>query len=293
MWKEFIYFTRKQRIGILMLLLGILFLLVATQLSSLYKEDTPNNDLDSIIIKFETFATFHNNQNKKIITNFNPNKDSYETLIKAGLPPYFTQNIVNYRDKGGVFYKAEDLKRLYTMNDSLYHSIEAFIQIETKAKRAIKSQSKTKPIAVLKQQIEYIKQEKYELGTVVINLNNTDTTELKKIPGIGSIIAKQIIRYRERLGGFYTIKQLEEIHLDSKLLTDWFEIDTTLITKINLNSYSFKELIQHPYLSYEQVKVIENYKRKHGSITSLKYLELLEEFTTEDLQRLNQYLIFE
>ena len=291
MWKEFIYFTRKQRIGILILLLGILILLVATHLPSLYKEERIANGLDSITFKFEAFTTFHNNQNKKVITNFKPNIDSYELLTKAGLPPHIIQNIINYRDKGGVFHKPEDLKKLYTMNDSLYNTIEPFIQIDKKAKSIIKS--KTKSINYIKEQIEYIKQEKYELGTVLINLNNTDTTELKKIPGIGSIIAKKIIRYRERLGGYYTIKQLEEIHLDSQLLTDWFVIDTTLIERINPNKYTFKELIKHPYLSYEQVKVIENYKRKHGSIPSLKYLEFLEEFTSKDLQRLNNYLIFE
>ena len=50
---------------------------------------------------------------------------------------------------------------------------------------------------------------KYQPGTV-INLNEADTTELKKVPGIGSAIARMIVNYRTQLGGFYKIEQLQE-----------------------------------------------------------------------------------
>ena len=57
---------------------------------------------------------------------------------------------------------------------------------------------------------------KYQPGTV-INLNEADTTELKKIPGIGSAIARMIVNYRTQLGGFYKIEQLQEKHLKAEL----------------------------------------------------------------------------
>lgn len=56
---------------------------------------------------------------------------------------------------------------------------------------------------------------KYQPGTV-INLNEADTTELKKIPGIGSAIARMIVNYRTQLGGFYKIEQLQEKHLKQR-----------------------------------------------------------------------------
>ena len=46
----------------------------------------------------------------------------------------------------------------------------------------------------------------------MLDLNRADTAELKKIPGIGSGIARLIVNYRQRLGGFYQIEQLQEIH---------------------------------------------------------------------------------
>jgi hypothetical protein len=87
--------------------------------------------------------------------------------------------------------------------------------------------------------------EKYPSGTLV-DLNRADTTELKKIPGIGSGIARLIIGYRQRLGGFYNITQLQEIHLDTTQLQSWFSIDTRAIHLINLNRSSIERLRHHP-----------------------------------------------
>ena len=44
------------------------------------------------------------------------------------------QSIVKYREKGGYFYKKEDLKRLYVVDDSLYVLLEPYIVLEGKSK---------------------------------------------------------------------------------------------------------------------------------------------------------------
>ena len=74
---------------------------------------------------------------------------------------------------------------------------------------------------------------KYLPGTI-ISLNSADTTELKKIPGIGSSIARMIVNYRERLGGFFRIEQLQEIHLKAEKLRPWFSIDTHQTRRIDV-----------------------------------------------------------
>ena len=81
---------------------------------------------------------------------------------------------------------------------------------------------------------EYVKAFKYPEGTLV-DVNSADTTELKKIPGIGSGIAGSIVRYRERLGGFYALSQLEEVkHVTPKLL-EWFKLGNDSIQKLKIN----------------------------------------------------------
>lgn len=134
--------------------------------------------------------------------------------------------------------------------------------------------------------------QKYAPGTTV-DLNRADTTELKKIPGIGSGIARLISNYRRQLGGFYRVEQLGEIGLDHHQLAAWFRIDTTALQRLDVNHTSIEQLRRHPYLNFYQAKAIVEYRRKHGPLKSLKPLALYEEFTPDDLERLSHYLSFE
>lgn len=134
--------------------------------------------------------------------------------------------------------------------------------------------------------------EKYPSGTLV-DLNRADTTELKKIPGIGSGIARLIIGYRQRLGGFYNITQLQEIHLDTSQLQSWFSIDTRAIHLINLNRSSIERLRHHPYINFYQAKAFVEYRKKKGDLHSLKPFALYEEFSDTDLEKISHYVCFE
>ena len=136
------------------------------------------------------------------------------------------------------------------------------------------------------------RQPKYEPGTMV-NINTTDTTELKMIPGIGSAIARLIVGYRQQLGGYSSIEQLNEINLDAERLRSWFVIDSTQIVPININQAGINRLRTHPYLNFYQARVIVEHRRKHGDIRSLKQLSLYEEFSETDLTRLLPYVCFE
>ena len=139
---------------------------------------------------------------------------------------------------------------------------------------------------------EYVKAFKYPEGTLV-DVNSADTTELKKIPGIGSGIAGSIVRYRERLGGFYALSQLEEVkHVTPKLL-EWFKLGNDSIQKLKINKAGLDKLRAHPYLTFYQAKVIVEHRRKKGPIKSLSQLALYEEFTEKDLERLSAYISFD
>ena len=139
---------------------------------------------------------------------------------------------------------------------------------------------------------EYVKAFKYPEGTLV-EVNSADTTELKKIPGIGSGIAGGIIRYRERLGGFYALSQLEEVKHVTPELLKWFKLENDSTRKLEINKASLDKLRAHPYLTFYQAKVIVEHRRKKGQIKSLSQLALYEEFTGKDLERLSAYVSFD
>ena len=138
----------------------------------------------------------------------------------------------------------------------------------------------------------YEKIEKYEAGTLV-DFNRADTTALKKIPGIGSAIARMIVNYRNQLGGFYEVEQLREINLDAEQLQSWFVVDEAAIRKIPVNKSSVDRLRKHPYINFYQAKALVEHRRKHGDLESLKPFVLYEEFTEEDLERISHYLSFD
>ena len=105
---------------------------------------------------------------------------------------------------------------------------------------------------------------------LVIELNSADSTALVSIRGIGPYYASKILRYREQLGGFHATRQLKEMkfqylnNIDS--LLPHFSVNPALIRKKELDTMSFKSVLHHPYLVYEDVQLIFNAKRKYGKI---------------------------
>lgn len=220
-----------------------------------------------------------------ILASFNPNTTDSITFRRLGLPAWMAKNILHYRAKGGKFRKPEDFKKVYGMTEEQYSALLPYIHIPPE------DTVHHIPQLYIAQNVP-MKNIKYEPGTI-LDLNRADTTELKKIPGIGSAIARLIIGYRQRLGGFYQIEQLKDINLNIQQLRAWFSIDPANVHRINLNRISVDRLRSHPYINFYQAKAIVEYRKKKGSLTSLKPFSLYEEFTETDLERIGHYVCFE
>lgn len=180
------------------------------------------------------------------------------------------KNILHYRHKQGKFRHPEDFRKIYGLTEEQYQTLHPYIQIT----EDFSSKDKDTIRLLTVQSIQRDTLVKYQPGTVV-SLNSADTTELKKIPGVGSSIARMIVNYRERLGGFCRIEQLQEIHLKAERLRPWFSIDTHQIHRINLNKAGMERMMRHPYINYYQAKVIIEYRKKKGILKSLKQLSLM------------------
>lgn len=132
-------------------------------------------------------------------------------------------------------------------------------------------------------------QKKIKAGEHVV-LNTADTTALKTVPGIGSYYARKIIAYGQRLGGYVSVDQLDEIEgfpLDAK---DYLTIEDAAPRKLNINTLSLNELRKHPYLNFYQAKAITEYRRLHGPLHALSDLRLSKDFPPEAIKRLEPYV---
>ena len=123
-------------------------------------------------------------------------------------------------------------------------------------------------------------------------VNTADTTALKRVPGIGSGFAGAIVRYRERLGGFYKVGQLLEIDNIPESALPYFTADASRCRRLNINKLTLNQLRRHPYISFYQAKTIVDHRRLHGPIKSLDELRLYKDFTPEVIEKLRNYVEF-
>lgn len=225
---------------------------------------------------------------------FDPNTADSSTLVHLGLKPWQASNMLKYRAKGGRYRKTEDLKRLYGMTDSMYLALLPYVVIDTLAidrwRDSVRMAADSVP--------RYVSHKR----DTILNLRTADTTELKMIKGIGSYRAKQIIRYREQLGGFVSVEQLREVKALQPLLKDslstdsllsHFFIDSVRVVPLKVNSMRVEQLQRHPYLSFEQARAIYELRRKKIHLKHLDQLRTLDCLTEQDFQRLRPYLSFE
>ncbi|WP_294605451.1 helix-hairpin-helix domain-containing protein [uncultured Bacteroides sp.] len=306
--KDFFYFSRGERRGILILIAATGIVLLSGYLISAWqhRDNVSPADIAEQAAARQEYEEFiasleekehpkrrwtHTSYEQKeaeipvVLAPFNPNRADSMAFRHLGLPAWMVKNILHYRSKGGKFRKPEDFKKIYGMTEEQYSSLSPYIYI------APEDTARNAPQLYIPQPAQ-VENMKYASGTV-IDLNLADTTELKKIPGIGSGIARLIVGYRQRLGGFYQIEQLKDIHLDTRQLQAWFSIKSTDIHHINLNRSSVDRLRSHPYINFYQAKAIIEYRKKKGSLTSLKPFTLYEEFTEADLERISHYVCFE
>ena len=214
---------------------------------------------------------------------FDPNTADSALLVTVGLQPWMAKNLIRYRAAGKLFRQPDDLRSLYGMNDSLYATLEPYIQIDT-AKWHVSS-----GVSRDSARVEYrVKKD------TILELNTADTAELQLLRGVGRYTAILIVRYRQALGGYHSVSQLYEIKELPKERVDSIVVhlfaDASQITPIAVNRASVKQLQRHPYISYKQAEQIYDLRRRKIQLHSIDELSGL--FTDDEQQRLTPYLQF-
>ena len=183
-----------------------------------------------------------------------PNTARLEDLILTGFSLRIARTILNYREKGGRFRTPDDLKKIYGLTPEIFQSVEPYIRINDLT-------SKPKPIVEL---------------PAVININTADSVLFEKLPGIGPVLARRIIRYRMLLGGYCSPEQVREVYgvTDSLFLRirERIKADTANIIKISLNTSEEKVLARHPYIGKYVAAGIVKYRIHAGKILNINEL---------------------
>lgn len=293
--KSFFYFSKSERRIILLLLLIFIILMggFLTKYALQSNKTQVTNDTTELVKFMHEIApdTFYRADSrreqpqKRELTpfTFDPNKANRNELLALGLPEFIVNNLLHYREKGGRFRTPQSFAKLYGLTHEQFATLLPYIRIDS----ALLAQPR-KEFAK-----DSIYPQKLKEG-IKIDLNTADTTLLKKVPGIGSGLARLIVAYRNRLGGFVSTSQLQEIPHVPESANQWFFIGNELpIRRLHVNTDGLDRLRQHPYMDFYKARIIIEYRRRKGNIKGLPQLSLFKEFSEKDLQRLRPYLDFD
>ncbi len=193
--------------------------------------------------------TYIENQNSKLV-QFNPSTVSLEELVSLGFSTKTANILINYRSKGGRFFKKEDVKKIYGISPEFYARIEPYISIEStdNFSKYPSSYDSKKP--------------------QVIDINLATIEQWKALPGIGDAFANKFVKMREGLGAFYSLDQIKETYgmADSTFqkMKPFLTISKGVLKKININDASPEQIRSHPYILKRQADDILKHRPIYG-----------------------------
>ena len=240
---------------------------------------------DSIYDQLVPFLIVENAQSKSFSKNnisesvssdmfpFDPNSATDSDFVRLGFTNRQISTIRKYLANGGIFRSKEDFYKIYGISESQKLVLKEFIKIEKKENR--------------------LTEKEVEANFSLIELNRTDSVELKKLEGIGDKLSKRIIKYRDLLGGFHSIEQLKEVYGLSeptfRQIKELIFVDPEKIKKVNLNFADWNELAKHPYIQKDQAMKIVKFRTKYGSIHVPSILLDSLIFNMDEFTRLKPY----
>jgi DNA uptake protein ComE-like DNA-binding protein len=111
----------------------------------------------------------------------------------------------------------------------------------------------------------------------IVNINLADSLHWRKLRGVGAKRSIHILNYKNALGGFVRISQVNEVFSISDSLFKSFErflnIKDSSLVKININTCSVKQLKNHPYINWNLANSIVNFREQHGLFKLLEDLK--------------------
>ncbi len=292
--KDFFGFSRAQVNGFIVLLPLVTFFIFSESLWHWwisrreidYKADQAR--LDSLVAswnieksKDEESATERPKKPEFFV--FDPNRSSPSDFIALGFSQNLISRIIHYREKGGKFRIKTDLLKIYGFDSTFYHQLRPFVSLPEKTQK-VEWKEKFQKKDVLTKKVPL---EKFDL-------NQADTSQLKKINGIGEKLSVRIIKYRDILGGFVTMSQLKEVYgLDSlvvnRLSRDAFLDKDFQPVRININTAEEKQLSAHPYL-IKVARAIIAYRFQHGKFKTLEDIRHVGSLDETTIKKITPYL---
>ena len=282
--KSHFKFNKEERSGIFFLLAFI----ILTQLGLYVYRSFPKSFEDAFQPDAETQAQIDALKRNAIekdtlrLFPFNPNYISDYKGYTLGMSVAEIDRLHSFRSQNKFMNSPKEFQELTQISDSLLERIAPYFKFpewSNASRRSVgqRNQRSNKPALVQR-----------------IDLNKATADDLKIINGIGDKLSERIVKFRDRLGGFFVAEQLYDVYglepqVVDRALIKFKVVDAPVIEKINVTWASYNELRNLLYINDKLAKSIIEY-RNNNTIKSLAELKNLEGFPQGKFERIKLYL---
>jgi competence protein ComEA len=288
-WKAYFSFSKKERLGLFVLMVLIIIFLI---LPEWYQPNLPRIQLDTIArqlngppVAKEDPHSSYSEENKSPAVSlfyFDPNTITSMQWSQLGLRNKTVQTILNYRNKGGKFKVADDIKKIWGLSSAEAERLLPYIRIKSKEKEERKFND-------FKNQLSYtIPKSTNSLHVIDVNLASLEDWE--SLPGIGKVLGNRIVRFREKLGGFTTVEQVKKTYgiSDSvfQLILPYLAIEKKATSSLVSINYAGVKELEQVGIEEAVAKAIVLYRKQNGpylSLTDLKKIVFINETVYQEI----------
>lgn len=273
-WKSYFIFSKKEQRGIMVLgiillgtmLLGILFPRKETSINSTAQQRGP-------------------------LFYFDPNTMDSITAIRLGIPSRQVITLMRYRNKGGRFYRKEDLAKLYGLKKDLVEKLIPYVVIKNIDRNTAYRKMVDYDYQKFGNRIGLVKEDgNKNLNEWSIDINLADEKQWAAKTKLSPAIIQNIIRYKNYLGGFTNLNQIKKVYgfteANYYLLKPHLQLGKMNKRKPNASNMSFESWKALGIFQDREIAQILRIRKEKGGHIGWKELVILFDLTEQQAEML-------
>ncbi len=273
------YFNRSQRRGIL-LLLSFIFLgqIAIWQSGKLKTYPIQTSNIPSELQQqYDSLKKIALQQQKLKIYPFNPNYLSDYKGYVLGLTPEQIDKVINFRKSGKYFRSKQEFKQVADLSDSLFQILVPYIKIPDFKFKNNSFQNKHKSLTTN-------------------DINMATAKDFQSVYGVGPILSKRIVKYRNLIGGFKNMAQLNKVYglepevvarIKQKFVIKSIpQTQNTIIVKKPINIATEEDFQKVYGIGKKLARRIVNYRQSLGGFSAKEQLNDVYGLSSEAIEEL-------
>ena len=279
-------FNKSERNGIFFLVLVIILLQGIYFFVDFSEEVELSPEKQQQLLKFEetidSLKRVASLEDTLRIYPFNPNFISDYKGYTLGMSVEEIDRLHAFRASDQWVNSAEEFQGVTGISDSLLNKLKPFFKFPVfKASGKVNSERKARNTVL-----------------PVQDLNEATAEAFIQVNGVGEVLSKRIVRYRESIGGFRDEGQLNDVYglspeVVERILESFKILNVPKGEKQDLNSISVLALSEIPGFSYELARKVVEYREQRKRFESFEELAKIKDFPVEKLAGFQLYLTIE